>query len=173
MSIIAKKVKIDPAPEGLHQSVCIDVVDKGMQETGFGGMAHKIQLRWFIEELNPKTGKPYMVSRKFTNSLHEKSALRPFLESWRGRKFTPEELDGFDLEKLIGANCQLQIIHNIKEGGEVYSNVQAIVPPAKLAPKLAVPVDYVRQCDREKQQEIADDVFGGGEYKAQDSDVPF
>ena len=47
------------------------------------------------------------------------------------------------LEKLIGAPCQLQIIHN----GE-YANVQAVVPAGKGVPRLMVPEDYVRECDQ-------------------------
>ena len=40
-------------------------------------------------------GKPFLVRRRYTASLHEKSALRKDLESWRGRAFTNVELDGF------------------------------------------------------------------------------
>ncbi|MHA1379626.1 MAG: hypothetical protein ACTSRG_14730 [Candidatus Helarchaeota archaeon] len=45
-------------------------------------------------------------------SLHAKATMRKFLESWRGKKFTKEELEGFDLQKILGKPCQLQIIHS-------------------------------------------------------------
>ena len=152
MSLIVKDTKREysPAPEGLHQAVCVDVVDLGIQKTRFGDQV-KIEIRWVIEAIDPKTERPFMVVRRFTPSLHEKASLRATLESWRGRKFNEEELKGFDIEKLLGANCQLQICHNIAEGGDVYANVQAVVPIGKGMPKMAIPSDYVRVCDREKQ----------------------
>ena len=36
----------------------------------------------------------------------EKAVLRQTLETWRGKKFTVDELRGWDLEKLIGATVK-------------------------------------------------------------------
>ena len=41
------------------------------------------------------------ISATYTLSLGERSNLRKMLESWRSRAFTPEELQGFDLEKVF------------------------------------------------------------------------
>jgi len=152
-----KESEFSPAPEGLWPAVCVDVVDLGIVQSQFGPQV-KIQIRWQLEERDPKTNRRFLIVQSYTPSLHEKSKLRPLLESWRGKKFSKEELQQFDIEKLLGANCQLQIIHNIKEEGQVYANVQAAVPPAKNAPKLR-PEDYVRVVDRPKQDEVS----GGGE----------
>lgn len=108
-----------------------------------------------------------MVVQRYTLSLHEKSKLRPMLEAWRGRKFTNEELEGFDLERLLGANCQVQVCHNISSDGQVYANVQAVVPAAKGAAKMAVNHGYIRVCEREKRAELEANPNGT------DSDVPF
>ncbi len=157
MPIIAKdkKSEFTPAPEGLWPAVCCDVVDLGMV-TSQWGTSHQVEIRWQLEEDDPKAKppRPYMVVRRFRNSLHEKSNLRPMLESWRGRKFRAEELEGFDLEKLLGANCQVQIIHDIKTGNSVFAKVQAIVPPGKGAPKLSVRGDYIRKCERDHRAEL-------------------
>lgn len=153
MSIIARapESKFTPAPEGLHQAVCVDVHDIGLQKTNWGEK-HKVMLAWQIDAVDPDTGKRFDVRAHYTLSLGEKSYLRRDLECWRGRKFTEEELDGFDLEKLLGVNCQLQIVHNLADEGKTYANVQAIVPfNAKIGPKLA-PKDYVRMKDRAKAQ---------------------
>lgn len=153
MGIYASYEKKDytPAPEGLWQGVCCDVGDLGMVKGNFGEK-HMVKIVWLLEENDPKTKKPFSVSKRYSLSLHEKANLRKDLESWRGRKFTPQELEKFDLEKLLGANCQLSISHNIKEEGEVYANVQAVVPIRNNAPKLRVPDDYVRYIDRDKHQ---------------------
>jgi hypothetical protein len=142
------KRNFEPAPEGLHRAVCVDVVDLGVQPTDWGEK-HKVSIRWLIEEKD-MSGKQYMVSSRYTLSLDKKANLRKVLETWRGRKFTAEELAGFDLEKLIGANCQLQVSHSDpSEDGTVYANVQAVVPAVQGLPYLDVPRDYVRAKDRE------------------------
>lgn len=103
-------------PTGTHVSRCYKLIDIGTHHNEYQG---KMQAReqfimgWELpEELMEDTNEPFLVSGFFTNSLHEKSKLRPFLESWRGRTFSEEELDGFDLNALLGAACMLTIIAN-------------------------------------------------------------
>jgi hypothetical protein len=177
MSYIVKdnKKEYTPAPEGLHQAVCIDVVDLGIQKTFYGDKV-QIEIRWVIEEIDPKTNKPHMLLKRFTPSLHKKANLRSTLEAWRGKKFTDEELKGFDIEKLLGANCQVQVIHNIAGEGEVYANVQAVVPIAKNAARLEIPSDYIRVAEREKRDEFErnpDGTAHGTNGRATDDYVPF
>ena len=167
MAIIAKKpdTSFTPCPEGLHQAVCVDVVDLGVVKGQFGEK-HKVAIRWQVD-VTDERGRRYELSKWYTLSLHEKANLRKDLECWRGRKFTEEELKGFDLEKLLGANCQLQVIHNVSDEGKTYDNVQAIVPHNSKLPKIAA-LDYVRQKDRAKQQGNGGDV-GDSDF----DDVPF
>ena len=159
MSIFAKDSggKFVAAPEGLHEAVCVDVVDLGLVKTPWGEKP-SVRIIWQIDALEPqkhddgtenkRSGKRFLVRRQFGLNLSEKGHLRPFLEAWRGRKFTSGELEGFDLERLIDVGCQLQVIHNIKESGKVYANVQAAVPLGKSAIKMGVADDYVRVQDR-------------------------
>jgi len=160
MPIYARKPKSNftPAPQGLHAAVCCDVWEPWTEERKAewgGGIVDKTRLVWLIEEINPQSSKPYEASQIYTLSLHPKAKLRAHLESWRGRKFTDEELEQFDLERLIGANGQIQIIHNIGDTGDVYANVTAVVPAAKNAAKLRVPDGYVRRKDRVGRDEPA------------------
>lgn len=147
MPIIAKKPEssFTPCPEGLHQAVCVDVIDLGIQKGQFGEK-HKVEIRWQVDLINDRDRR-FELRKWYTLSLHEKAALRKELETWRGRKFTEEELGGFDLERLIGINCQLQVLHNLSDEGKTYDNVQAIVPHNPKLPKIA-PQDYTRQKDR-------------------------
>jgi len=167
MSIIAKdsKREYEPAPEGLHQAVCVDVVDLGIVDGNFGPR-HKVRIYWQLE-VKDETGKPFLVQKQYTLSLNEKANLRKDLETWRGAKFRPEELQGFDLEKLIGVNCQVQLIHNIRDES-TYANVQAVIGAPKGVARLH-PVDYVRRQDRDKQQGTGNG--NGGEVE--DEIVPF
>lgn len=171
MAIIAREPEssFTPAPEGLHQAVCVDVVDLGMQTTPWGEKP-KVRIVWQIDETNVETRKRFEVRGLYTLSLSDKSNLRKHLEAWRGRKFTADELKGFDLEKLLGVNCQIQIIHNITEKGGVFANVQAIVPHNAKAPRIS-PQEYVRDKDRPKDRNN-----GGHESGASlddDDQVPF
>jgi len=138
--------KFTPAPEGLWPGVCVDVIERPQQQTPYG-VKDKIEVRWQIDEANPDTGKRFEVRAWFTASLNEKAKLRQTLETWRAKKFTADELRGFDVEKLIGVNCQIQIVHNQGDEGKVYANVQAVVPAPRGAVRLS-PLDYTRDCDR-------------------------
>lgn len=179
MSIMAKENRREwtPAPEGLHCAVCCDVIDLGLVKTEWGDKPKVrlvFELGLFSEDGTeqfspdfPDEDRRYIVRRDFGLSLSEKSTLRPFLESWRGRKFTKEELAGFDLERLIGVNCQLQIIHNITDQGRTFANIQAAVPLGRGMEKIHVSPDYVREVDRAKAQ-------GTGEHGHDvDEEVPF
>jgi hypothetical protein len=162
-----KEVTYATAPEGLHQAVCVDVYDLGDVETQWG-LKPKIEIRWQLDEINPETSKRFEIRNRYTNSLHEKAVLRQTLETWRGKRFTADELRGWDLEKLIGVNCQVQVVHKPGDEGRIWANVQAVVPAAKGAIKLR-PQDYIRQIDRvatteEREAQRDDDV---------DSGVPF
>ena len=175
MSIVASDPggkEFTPAPEGLHSAVCVDVVDLGVQPNKFNPEKpqHKVRIVWQIEETDPSNqDKRFIVSQMYTLSLHEKASLRKDLEGWRARRFEASELKGFDLEKLLGVPCQVQIIHNVSEtNGKTYANVQAIVPLGKGMTKLVPDAHYVRVCDRPADGQIskphgADD----------DSEVPF
>lgn len=148
MATAGENKNFTPAPAGVHQGVCVDVVDLGMVEVTFQGETkrqHKINVAWQIDA-EREDGKPFLVFKRYTLSLNEKATLRKDLESWRGRAFTRDEEMGFDVESVIGANCLLNIQHNqVKD--KTYANVVAIMPLAKGMPKLDAR-DYVRKVDR-------------------------
>ncbi len=151
MSLVVKDGgEFENHPEGQYRAVCVDVVDLGMVENKqFGKMQHKIAVV-FHSEAKMKDGRAFEVWERFTATLNERGRLRPFLQSWRGRAFTEAELEGFDLEKLIGVNAYLQIIHN-HSNGKTFANVSGIMLPPKGTVKLAVPADYERRKDRKPE----------------------
>jgi hypothetical protein len=156
-----------PAPEGLHQAICVDVIDLGELDTPWGKKP-KCEIRWQIDAYQDD-GRRYLVTSRYTASLNEKATLRHHLEAWRGRKFTPKELEGFETEALIGANCQLQVIHvqSKKDPSVTFANIQAIVPINRKTEKMALDDDYVRVKDRITKEDDAPPTEDGGE------DVPF
>ncbi len=101
--------------------------------------------------------------------------MRKDLESWRGRKFTQQELQGFDVETIIGVPCLLNIIQEDK-GGETYANVASIMRLPKGLPALKAR-DYIRVIDRKPEMQDEDQ---SAEYRGEpnelgitDDDIPF
>lgn len=116
-------------PEGTYVGRCIKVIDLGTQtSTGQYGTKQqkKVMITWELldDEVKMADGRPYAVSQFYTASLHEKAQLRKDLEAWRGKKFTDDELEGFDLTDVLGKYCMIQIIHSV-DGN--YANVNALM----------------------------------------------
>jgi hypothetical protein len=70
---------------------------------------------------------PMVISKSYTVSLHEKANLRKELAQWRGRDFTEEEAKGFDISKLVGAYCMVNVTTS-ETNGKTYSNVAGLTP---------------------------------------------
>ena len=162
-----------PAPEGLHQAVAVDVVDLGKVDTGFG-LKPMIQITWELPHvINPETKRPFTVSARYNNSVDPRATLRKHLKAWRGRDFTPDEVKRFDIEKVLGANCQLDIVHNVKDDGRVFANVAAIVRLGQGQEPLAPSGNYVRKKDRPTSHEPIPTGAPTSEPPVDDSDIPF
>jgi hypothetical protein len=135
-------------PEGQFRAVCADVVDLGMVENRTSGkLQHKLALVFHTEE-KMRDGRPFEVWERFTASLDERARLRKFLQGWRGRAFSQEELDGFDVEKLIGVPAYIQVLH-VHKNGKTYANVETAMLPPKGTPKVEVTPGYERRKDRQ------------------------
>ena len=175
MGIVAKAgAAFTPCPAGTHISVCVDVVDLGLIKTEYGGKAktqHKIRVVWQTGERRDD-GKPFYASKRYTLSLHEKAALRKDLESWRGRAFTSEELEGWDVEAVLGAAAMLSVIH-AASNGSVYANVASVMRPPKGMALPAIDNTYVRVKDRKPEDEAAGNAPPDADWTPSDDDVPF
>lgn len=133
---------------GSYSAVCAEVIDLGLiEEDNFDKTAkvknHKIAIVWELDELRDD-GKRFVMSNQYKLSLHEKSSLRKTLDAWRGVNFTEEQLQGFDVETVIGANCILTIVATKKKDGSEGRKIGAVSKPMKGNVKLTVSADYVR-----------------------------
>ena len=118
-----------PPEAGTFPARCCALIDLGTQTSTFEGetkAARKILVSFEITDSDNRRddGSPHIVSKRFTASLHPKAGLRKFLEAWRGRPFTAEELKAFDLKTLLGIPCLLGIVHQEK-GDRVYANLSS------------------------------------------------
>ena len=143
----------EPCPAGMHHAVCYRVVDLGTQNVEWQGQSktqRKVLVSWELpNELKDPyeydgvehPARPYTMHKKYTLSFHEKASLLKDLNSWRGRPFTDSELsgppNGFYMRDIIGANCFLNVIHNVSDSnGKTYANVASVSPLAKGMGKL-------------------------------------
>lgn len=142
-----------PAPAGTHSAVCVDVIDLGLQSTAFGEK-HRARFVWEIDETNPDFAAPFLVFATMNVSLHENSTMGELLRRWRGKDFTPEELEGFNIENVLGAPCLLTVEHNQGADGKTYANVAAAVPLPKAMPRLEPSGTYVREIDKDESKDV-------------------
>ena len=127
-------------PAGAYIGRCYSLIDLGTQlSSGQYGekMQHKLRIGWELfgedEDGAPLTvdvdgvEMPMTISKSYTVSLHEKAGLRKDLAAWRGKDFTDEEAKGFDVSKLIGAYCMVNVTTS-ETNGKTYSNVAGLTP---------------------------------------------
>lgn len=148
MGLIAKDTGTDndftPVPQGTHLAICNMVVDLGLQETTYNNetkVKHQCFVRWELpheriewEVDGQKKEGPMSIGKTYTLSLADKANLRKDLEAWRGKAFTPDELDGFDLFNLLGVGCQVTVTHKAKDN-RTYANVTGVAGWPRGMPK--------------------------------------
>jgi len=150
-------------PPGVYIGRCFSLVDLGTQHTSgqFGDkLQHKIRIGWelFGEDENgqPLTENidghemPMTISKSYTLSMHEKAGLRISLAAWRGKAFTEEEAKAFDVSKLMGAYCMVNVTHS-ETNGKTYTNVAGLSPiPGALKNAKPAPVHPNQMFDLDK-----------------------
>ena len=120
-------------PTGVHNARCVRVIDLGTQRNDYGGnitYKRQVLIIWEVPD-QISNDVPMTISKFYTLSLHEKSNLGMDLVSWRGRPFTEQEKQGFDITKLIGIPCQINVMHN-DSGKEKISSVMPLGKDTKI-----------------------------------------
>lgn len=126
-------------PAGNHVARCYSMIHIGTVEEEYMGdvkMMNKARITWelptelrvFKEENGEQ---PMVISKEYTLSLGDKANLRKDLDSWRGKALTDEEASKFDITRLIGVPCMLNVIHKASKMGKMYATISAISPMPK------------------------------------------
>lgn len=168
---------IEPVSQGTHLGVCGLLVDLGLQlNKKYNKLQPKVLIGWELPDQTYTDAngdeKPKMVYNRYTANLNEGSNLRRDLATWRGKDFTPDELDEFKLQNIVGKSCFINVIHN-DYNGKVYANVSGImalpkgVNPGKLSePALVFDIDDISDAAiAELPKWIGDIVMQSEEYK--------
>jgi len=127
-------------PSGMHVARCYKLIDLGTQKKTYEGVdkgeARKIRVTFeLLGEDVMKSGEPFSISKTWVLSMHEKASLRKDLSSWRGKPFTPAEEASFDVSKLLGTYCMLNLTEEHGSDGKAYTKISAITPMIKGMPK--------------------------------------
>lgn len=142
MSVIVKNNggDFEQLQPGTYQAVCKGVFDIGQQRQEYNGDVKYVDQVIIVFEVDERmtiekhAGERFSMSGWYTKSLHEKAKLRKVLENWRGKAFTETELEGFDLEVLIGVNCML----SVTKSSSGKSIIGSISPPMKGSSKIVI-----------------------------------
>jgi len=142
----------EPIPEGTHPARCISVISLGTQPSNNPAYRPSFKVVLGFEfpnetievngEKNPMTTSQFV--NAYLGSPSKPSKTHLFLKSWRGKPFTEKELAGFDLAKVCGAPCLINIVHEKKEN-KTYCNIASISPLMKgmtIAPQVHKSVVY-------------------------------
>ena len=187
MAITAKASSDTPReliPAGNYVARCYKLVEIGTVPTEYLGvekMSHKVRFGWELptelKVFNPEKGEqPLVIDKEYTLSLADKANLRKDLKSWRGKDFTPTEAEGFDIEKLLGVPCMLNIIHiqGKKDATKTYEAIGSISPmpkgmvcPPQINPTFVFNFDnYNDETFKSLPEFIRKQIVESNEYKA-------
>lgn len=198
------------APAGTHPARCYQIIDLGTHDKEWQGKrrkSHEIRVSWELPDETADFGKghlePFAVHKTYTLSLSEKANLRHDLENWRGKPFTEQELESFDVFAVIGVPCMVTVTH-VEKNGNTYANVTAVTAlpkalkasfPAPVNPTVQFALDehdeavfrslpeflqaIIKESDEWKQNgaqpadDYTDNSDGGLSDDAADDDIPF
>lgn len=142
--------KFRPHNEGQFVGQCVDTIDLGQKVQDFPGtpkyLAPTCAIVFRTGERNEETGEYIDIAREFTVSMGDKANLRKFLEQWRGKPYTPEQIDaGVPLHKLTGNHGLLTVAHKKSGAGKTYANITACVGiPKQMAASTTTYDGYAR-----------------------------
>lgn len=132
LHLSANSKEFETVPEGVYVGRCYKVIDLGTQAVTYAGVeSYKRLVRVTWELLGGDLmidGRPFSISKTYTQSLNEKANLAKDLVAWRGKPFSEEEKKDFYLKNVLGTYCQIQVLHKQRSDGDgFYPIVNAIM----------------------------------------------
>lgn len=141
MSIIAQQTNNgsggQTVPAGTHVARCYQIIHIGTVPDTYQGeekLVDKVRLVFELPLETADFGKgeqPFSIGRDFTNSRHEKSALRAFIQSWLGKAMTDSDAYKFDVGTLLGKEAMVSVMHRTANTGRTYADLKGASPLAK------------------------------------------
>lgn len=126
----ASQSKYTPHPEGPFAARCVDVINLGERLQSHNNEVFIRPKMALVFRTGQKRddGEFFEISCEFTVSLHEKAGLRAFMESWRGKDYTPEEIAAkIDFAKMEGAKALINVVHGQSKAGRTYGKIKSVM----------------------------------------------
>ena len=156
MAVISKEYCRDeewPAvPPGIHLARCYGIIDLGTQKTtqlGETKYLNEVMLQFELHDVSEArgplftaNGEPMSISKSFTLSLAKKATLRTDIETWRGREFTPNELRGFQLKRVLGEWALISVVNATDQAGQDCTGIAAIMPVPPQVKQAGLPAGH-------------------------------
>jgi hypothetical protein len=165
----------EPAPVGSHIAQLVGLVDLGTHEAEWGPN-RQLWFSFILLNETMENGGPFTVSRFVSKKYSQNAALRKILDALIGRPLTKaEKANGYDVRRLLGTVCVVQIVHVEKEAGAIYANLESVsaLPKGVTAPKIPDAEEYFLDLEPEGFDEadylnlpswLQDKVRGSPEY---------
>lgn len=127
-------------PAGNYIARCYSMIHVGTVHEIYMGqpkVMNRVRIGWELPTEQrifdkAKGNQPLVISKELTVSMHEKATLRKMLASWRGKDFSDDEAKCFDITKLVGVPCLLNIIHKQKQDKSgIYEDIAGVTPMPK------------------------------------------
>lgn len=134
VSTAGNQKDFENAPAGVHPATCIAIIDMGTQQ-GKYGPKHEVRTMFEFPFSLMVDGKPHVALRNYGLSLNDKADLRRDIEAWRGKPFTKDQAEEFDLVKLLGQHCQINYAPG-RDGNGMF--ITGVMPLPKVNGKYAV-----------------------------------
>jgi hypothetical protein len=151
MRVTYKPKEYERPSEGIHQAVVADVVDLGLKEDKYSKNEKKkvqmVQILFLVDQLD-STGRHIAVrGQPCSLKAHPGSTLRKMYKLLKGKD------PGNDLETddLLGDNIRILIVHKESDDGRIFANIGGYLKLRKGDAPLAVPSDFVRAKDRNRE----------------------
>lgn len=127
-----------PHPEGQFPMVCVDVVDLGLKIEQFPGQpareVPKVALV-FVSGERQEDESLMLVTSEMTLSAGEKANLRKFLEHWRGKSYSDDQVrKGLPVTKLHSQAALVSVEHVLTRANRTFAKISAISPLPKQVP---------------------------------------
>jgi hypothetical protein len=138
---------------GNYPAILCEFVEIGTVMTSFQGgpekPVKKIMLGFEIPSERVKFGdepeRAQLIRMEFSQYLSPKASLRGFLNAWRGKDLTEDELKGFNLLSLMGASGLLNVGHKPGTGKNVGKTFYEALGMSRLPKGSAKPEPFTAQ----------------------------
>jgi hypothetical protein len=117
---------------GSHLAALWSLIHHGTQPyvfEGRTGFRPQLEFGWELVDQFMADGRPFVISRLYSYSMHPNAALRADLEGWFARALTAKEFASLDLVELIGFVAVVGIKHEFGRSGTVYANLGSLSKP--------------------------------------------